>query len=58
MIDGFEIRPVVDAATARDWEQAFVDGFPEPALQPVQPGCLLGYRSVLRFTLWSGHRRA
>ena len=45
-LDGVEIRPVVDAASAEDWERALVDGFPEPALQPVQPGCLLPEQAV------------
>lgn len=56
-IDGFEIRPVVDAATAEDWERAFVDGFPEPALHPVRPGCLLPEHAlgVERWRHWVGY---
>ena len=38
---GLEIRVVADVDAARDWERVIVEGFPEPALQPVQPGCLL-----------------
>ncbi len=38
---GLEIREVVDADTARDWEQVMVEGYPEPELQPFRPGCLL-----------------
>jgi GNAT superfamily N-acetyltransferase len=45
-IDGFEIRPVTDAASAEEWERAFVDGFPEPALQPLRPGSLLPERAL------------
>jgi GNAT superfamily N-acetyltransferase len=40
-VDGLEVRPVEDAATAADWERVIVDGFPEPGLQPAQVGCLL-----------------
>ena len=56
-IDGFEIRPVVDAAGAAEWERTLVDGFPEPALQPVQPGCLLPERAlrVERWRHWVGY---
>ena len=45
-IDGLEIRPVTDAASAEQWERAFVDGFPEPALQPLRPGSLLPERAL------------
>jgi GNAT superfamily N-acetyltransferase len=38
---GLEVRRAVDGAGARDWERTLVDGFPEPALQPYRPGCLL-----------------
>jgi hypothetical protein len=40
-VDGLELRPVTDSATALDWESAFVRGYPEPALEPLRPGCLL-----------------
>jgi hypothetical protein len=40
-IDGFEIRTVDDAATAREWEEAIVHGYPVPELQPFTPGCFL-----------------
>jgi GNAT superfamily N-acetyltransferase len=40
-VEGLELCPVTDADTAGDWEAAFIDGYPEPALQPVQAGCLL-----------------
>jgi ribosomal protein S18 acetylase RimI-like enzyme len=40
-VDGLEIRPVVDAATAVDWERTLVEAFPDPALQPHRPGCFL-----------------
>lgn len=36
-----EVRPVTDAASARDWERALVEGFPLPELAPAAPGCLL-----------------
>lgn len=57
VIDGFEVRAVDDGATAEDWERALVDGFPEPALQPVQPGCLLPERAlgVARWRHWVGY---
>jgi GNAT superfamily N-acetyltransferase len=45
-IEDFEIRPVTDSATARDWEEALVHGYPEPALQPFEPGCFLPERAV------------
>ena len=45
-VDGLEIRPVDGEAGARDWERTLVDGFPEPALQPVQHGCLLPGRAL------------
>ncbi|MGH9279244.1 MAG: GNAT family N-acetyltransferase [Acidimicrobiales bacterium] len=45
-IEGFEIRPVTDAASAEEWERAFVSGFPEPALQPFLPGSLLPERAL------------
>jgi len=56
-IDGFEIRPVADRAAAEAWERALVDGFPEPALQPVQAGCLLPERAlaVERWRHWVGY---
>lgn len=37
----FEIRAVADATGATDWERTMVEGFPEPELQPYEPGCLL-----------------
>ncbi len=40
-VAGVEIQPVTDARGARAWEAALVDGFPEPALRPFRPGCLL-----------------
>ncbi len=40
-VDGLEIRPVADAATAGDWERTLVEAYPDPALQPYQPGCFL-----------------
>jgi GNAT superfamily N-acetyltransferase len=45
-IDDFEIRPVADAASARDWEDALVHGYPEPALQPFEAGCFLPERAL------------
>lgn len=39
-IEGFEIRSV-DDGSASDWEEALVDGFPVPELQPFRPGCML-----------------
>lgn len=41
-VAGVEIRPVDDAASARDWESTLVAGFPLDGLEPYQPGCLLG----------------
>lgn len=40
-VEGLEVRRVTDEGTALDWERTFVDGYPEPDLQPHQPGCLL-----------------
>ncbi len=56
-IDGLEIRPVADQATAEDWERTLVDGFPEPDMQPVQPGCLLPERAraLHRWRHWVGY---
>jgi GNAT superfamily N-acetyltransferase len=56
-IDDFEIRPVTDAATARDWEDALVHGYPEPALQPFEPGCFLPERALAapRWRHWVGY---
>lgn len=56
-VDGFEVRPVTDASTAADWEQALVLGFPEPALQPFQVECLLPERCVgaERWRHWVGY---
>ena len=47
-IADFEIRPVTDAASARDWEDALVHGYPEPALQPFEAGCFLPARASPR----------
>lgn len=56
-IDGFEIRPVAGPAGAEDWERALVEGFPEPALQPFRPGCLLpeGSLAADRWRFWVGY---
>jgi GNAT superfamily N-acetyltransferase len=56
-IDDFEIRPVTDSTTARDWEQALVHGYPEPALQPFEPGCFLPERALAapRWRHWVGY---
>ena len=56
-IDDFEIRPVTDAATARDWEDALVHGYPEPALQPFEAGCFLPERALAapRWRHWVGY---
>lgn len=40
-IPGFEIRPVTDAGTARDWEATLVEGFPLAELAAAGPGCVL-----------------
>ncbi len=40
-VSGLAVRPVEDGATAHDWEQAFVRGFPTPELEPVEQGCVL-----------------
>jgi GNAT superfamily N-acetyltransferase len=41
-IEGFELRPVTDATTARDWEWVFVHAFPDTALQQAfSEGCFL-----------------
>lgn len=56
-VAALEVRPVADAAAAADWERVLVDGFPEPGLQPVQPGCLLpeAALSVERWRHWVGY---
>jgi GNAT superfamily N-acetyltransferase len=56
-IDDFEIRPVTDATTARDWEHALVHGYPEPALQPFEAGCFLPERALAapRWRHWVGY---
>jgi GNAT superfamily N-acetyltransferase len=56
-IDDFEIRPVTDDVTARDWEDALVHGYPEPALQPFEPGCFLPARALAapRWRHWVGY---
>lgn len=40
-VNGLEIRPVVDAATARDFEAALIRGFPVSDLEPSPLGSLL-----------------
>jgi GNAT superfamily N-acetyltransferase len=40
-IEGFTIRPVLDARDAQDWERVLVNAFPVPELQPPRPGCVL-----------------
>lgn len=45
-IEGFDVRPVVDAETAHDWEKTLVEGFPLTELAPVQPGCILPVDAV------------
>lgn len=40
-IPGLDVRPVVDAETAHDWESTLVEGFPLTELAPARPGCLL-----------------
>ena len=56
-VDGLEVRPVTDEATALDWERTFVDGYPEPALQPHRPGCLLPAEALAapRWRHWVGY---
>ncbi len=56
-IDGFEIRPVDGGASARDWEWAFVHGFPVGELQPYRPGCILPPAALeaLRWRHWVGY---
>lgn len=56
-IDEFVIRPVKDATAARDWEDALVHGYPEPALQPFEPGCFLPERALAaqRWRHWVGY---
>ncbi len=41
-----DIRQVTDAPAARDWEYVMVNGYPEPALQPFEVGCLLPERAL------------
>ncbi len=40
-IAGLEIRPVVDATGAADFEDVFVAGYPVPELQPMQRGSFM-----------------
>jgi GNAT superfamily N-acetyltransferase len=56
-IDDFEIRRVADAASARDWEDVLVHGYPEPALQPFEAGCFLPERALAapRWRHWVGY---
>jgi ribosomal protein S18 acetylase RimI-like enzyme len=56
-VDGLQLCPVDDAATARDWELAFVRGYPEPAFEPFQAGCLLPHDALAapRWQHWVGY---
>jgi ribosomal protein S18 acetylase RimI-like enzyme len=40
-VTGFEIIPVTDAQTARDFENALIHGYPIPEMQPFVPGAFL-----------------
>lgn len=40
-IAGFEVRPVADARSARQWESTLVEGFPLAELAGAAPGCVL-----------------
>lgn len=46
VIEGFELRPVTDGATARDWEWVLVQAFPDTALQPFAAECFLPARAL------------
>jgi hypothetical protein len=43
-VPGLELRAVGDESTSRDWERTLVEAYPDPSLQPYQPGCFLPAR--------------
>ena len=56
-IEDLELRPVTDADGARDWEFAFVHGYPIPELEPFKAGSLLPVEALAapRWQHWVGY---
>ncbi len=54
---GSRLRPVHDADGARDWEFAFVRGYPVPELEPFEAGSLLPVEALAapRWQHWVGY---